>query len=135
MDPDRPIFDNSVFDDIPGTRVFTSQRSRRGYRLNQFCSSLMKAANRDRFTADESAYLDGFDLNPAQKQAVLARDYDALIDEGGNIYYLAKLFAADGLSFVQAVSTMTGMTVEEYNAMMIAGGRSPDGWRSIKEGR
>ncbi len=135
MNPDPPIFDSSVFDDIPGTRVFTSQRSRRGYNLNTFCTSLMKAANRDRFKADESAYLDEYNLSPAQKQAVLARDYDAMIDEGGNIYYLAKLFAADGLSFVQAVSTMTGMSVEEYNAMMIAGGRSPEGWRSVKEGR
>lgn len=128
-------FDTSIFDDIPGTRVFTSQRSRRGYRLNQFCMSLMKEANRQRFRADESAYLEEFELSPAQKQAVLDRDYDALMDEGGNIYYLAKLFAADGLSYVQAVSTMTGMTVEEYQAMMLAGGRSPEGWRSIKEGR
>ena len=73
-------------------------------------------------------------MTDEQKAAVLARDYNRLLDLGGNIYYLAKIFSTDGLSFVQAVSTMTGMSVDEYKAMMMAGGRSPDGVRSIKEG-
>ena len=30
------------FEDIPGTRVFTAQRARKGYWLNQFAMSLMK---------------------------------------------------------------------------------------------
>ncbi len=72
-------------------------------------------------------------MTEAQKQAVLTRDYNAAIAEGGNIYFLAKIFATDGLSFQQAVSTMTDMTVEEYAAMMLAGGRSIEGNRSIKE--
>ena len=46
------------FDDIPGTRVFTAQRAKSGYELNQFCMSLMKEANRERFKANERAYLD-----------------------------------------------------------------------------
>lgn len=127
--------DMADFDDIPGTTVFTAQRSRKGFHLNQFCMSLMKADNRERFKADERAYLDAWPMTEAQKQAVLDRDYNKAIEEGGNIYFLAKIFSTDGQSFLQAVGTMTGMTPEAYSAMMIAGGRPIEGNRSIKEGR
>ena len=93
--------DNSQLDDIPGTLVFTADRSRQGYQLNQFCMSLMKPENRERFKADERAYLDEWPMTEAQKQAV---------------------------------STMTGMNIDDYQQMMLHGGRSPDGWRSVKEG-
>ena len=121
------------FDDIPGTRVFTAKRARQGYQLNQFAMSLMKPDNRTRFKADERAYLDEWDLSDEQKQGVLDRDYNRLLDLGGNIYFLAKVFSTDGLSFVQAVSTMTGMSVADYQAMMLAGGRSPEGVRSLRD--
>jgi protocatechuate 4,5-dioxygenase, alpha chain len=121
------------FDDIPGTRVFTAKRARQGYQLNQFAMSLMKPENRERWKADERAYLDGWKLSEEQKQAVLARDYNRLLDLGGNIYFLSKIFSTDGKSFLQAVSTMSGMSLEDYAAMMIAGGRSPEGQRSIKD--
>ncbi len=123
------------FDDIPGTRVYTAARARKGYHLNQFAMSLMKPENRERWKADEKAYLEDWPMTEEQKEAVLARDYNRLLDLGGNVYFLSKVFSTDGLSFVQAVSTMTGMTVEEYQAMMNAGGRSPEGVRSIKEGK
>jgi len=123
------------FEDIPGTRVFTAARARQGYHLNQFAMSLMKPANRERWKADEAAYLADWPLSDAQRNAVLARDYNRLLDLGGNIYFLSKIFSTDGLSFVQAVSTMTGASVEDYQAMMNAGGRSPKGVRSKKEGR
>jgi protocatechuate 4,5-dioxygenase, alpha chain len=122
------------FEDIPGTRVFTAERAKKGFYLNEFCMSLMKPENRERFKADERAYLDEWPMTEDQKQAVLDRDYNKMLDEGGNIYFLAKIFATDGLSYLQAVSTMTGMPVDEYQKMMISGGRSPEGWRSIKEG-
>lgn len=122
------------FDDIPGTRVFTTERARKGYWLNQFCMTLMKPENRERWLADEVAYLADWKITTDQKEALLARDYNRLLDLGGNIYYLAKVFSTDGLSFVQAVSTMTGMNEDDYKAMMSAGGRSPEGVRSIKEG-
>jgi protocatechuate 4,5-dioxygenase alpha chain len=94
--------------------------------------SLMKPENRERWKANEAAYLDEWKITPEQKQAVLDRDYNRLLDLGGNIYFLAKVFSTDGLSFLQAVSTMSGMSVEGYSAMMVAGGRSPEGVRSIK---
>ena len=122
------------FDDIPGTRVFTAKRARKGYQLNQFAMSLMKPDNREAFKADESAYLDNWNLTPAAKQAVLDRNYNAMIDEGGNVYFLSKLFSTDGKSFQFAAGSMTGMTQEEYAQMMIDGGRSPEGVRSIKGG-
>jgi protocatechuate 4,5-dioxygenase alpha chain len=123
------------FEDIPGTRVFTAARARVGYHLNQFTMSLMKAENRERWKADEEAYLAEWPLTDEQKAAVLARDYNRMLELGGNIYFLSKIFSTDGLSFLQAVSTMTGASVEEYQAMMNAGGRAPDGVRSKREGR
>lgn len=128
---------NDIQDDlenIPGTRVFTASRARKGYWLNQFCMSLMSAENRTKFKANEQAYLDAWTMTNAQKQAVLSRDYNAAIDEGGNIYFLSKIFSTDGQSFVQAVSTMTGASVDEHQAMMLAGGRSPDGLRYKRGG-
>jgi len=123
------------FEDIPGTRVFTAARAKQGYELNQFCMSLMKPENRERFKAGERAYLDEWPMSEDQKQAVLDRDYNRMLDLGGNIYFLAKIFATDGLSYLQAVSTMTGMSIEDYQKMMISGGRSPEGWRSIRDGK
>ena len=120
-------------EDIPGTRVFTAARARAGYHLNQFAMSLMKDEARERFKADERAYLDEWPLSEAQKEALLARDYNRLLDLGGNVYFLSKLFSTDGQSFAQAVSTMTDLNFEDYTAMMIAGGRSATGNRSIKD--
>jgi protocatechuate 4,5-dioxygenase alpha chain len=119
-------------EDIPGTRVYTAARARKGYHLNQFAMSLMKAENRTKWLADEKAYIADWPMSGEQRDAVLARDYNRLLDLGGNVYFLAKVFSTDGLSFLQAVSTMTGMSVGEYQAMMMAGGRSPEGVRSKK---
>lgn len=122
-------------EDIPGTRVYTTARARKGYWLNQFAMSLMKPENRTAFKKDERAYLDKWPITEAQRQAVLKRDYNDMLDEGGNIYFMAKIFSTDGLSFQQAAGSMTGMTTEEYAEMMLKGGRSPEGLRSKKEGR
>ena len=122
------------FEDIPGTRVYTAARARKGYWINQFAMSLMKADNRERFKANERAYLDEWNISEEAKQALLARDYNTLLDLGGNVYFLSKLFSTDGLSFAEAVSTMTDMTFPEYRDMMLKGGRSPQGNRSIKGG-
>jgi protocatechuate 4,5-dioxygenase, alpha chain len=119
--------------DIPGTTIFDAEQSRKGYHLNQFCMSLMKADNRARFKADERAYLDEWPMTEAQKQAVLERDLNKAIAEGGNIYFLAKIGATDGKSFQQMAGSMTGMSEQEYRDMMISGGRSPQGNRVLGE--
>ena len=119
--------------DIPGTTIFDADMSRKGYWLNQFCMSLMKADNRARFKADERTYLDEWPMTDAQKAAVLVRDLNECIRLGGNIYFLAKIGSTDGRSFQQMAGSMTGMTEQEYRDMMIAGGRSPEGNRRLGE--
>jgi protocatechuate 4,5-dioxygenase, alpha chain len=119
--------------DIPGTTVFDGEQARKGYWLNQFCMSLMKPENRARFLADERAYLDEWEMTELQKQAVIERDMNAMIAQGGNIYFLAKIGATDGKSFQQMAGSMTGMTEDEYRDMMIRGGRSIEGNRYTDE--
>jgi protocatechuate 4,5-dioxygenase alpha subunit len=121
--------------DIPGTIVFTGQMARKGFQLNQFCMSLMSAANRALFKADERAYLAHWHLTEAQASAVLSRDYAAMMTEGGNVYFLAKIGATDGRSYQSVAATMSGLSLEQYRAMMLAGGRSPIGNRSLRECR
>jgi protocatechuate 4,5-dioxygenase alpha chain len=125
---------NKPYLDVPGTTIFDAEQSRKGYWLNQFCMSLMKAENRTRFLDDQRAYLDEWPMTEAQKQGVLARDLNRCIAEGGNIYFLAKLGATLGKSFQQMAGSMTGMTEEEYRDMMIKGGRSVEGNRFVGEG-
>jgi len=119
------------FSDIPGTILFDARRARQGYWLNSFCMSLMQPANRMDFKADETAYLQRFALSDAQRAAVLKRDWNAMLALGGNIYYLAKIGATDGKSFQQIAAEMTGMSQDDYAKMMLSGGRSIDGNRSL----
>lgn len=129
----HPPKETHEYDDIPGTVVFDAQRSRLGYNLNKFLYSLMKAENRKAFLADESTYLDQFDLLPAQKTAVMKRDWNTLLDLGGVSYALAKLAFTDQHSYQYMAAEMTGMSQQGYLDMMLAGGRSIEGWRSRKE--
>ena len=124
---------NKNYLDVPGTTIFDAEKSRRGYHLNQFCMSLMKAENRERFKANQRAYVDEWPMTEEQKQAVLDVDLNRAISLGGNIYFLAKLGATHGRSFQQMAGSMTGMTEDEYRHMMISGGRSADGNRVIGE--
>jgi protocatechuate 4,5-dioxygenase alpha chain len=121
------------YKDVPGTTIFDADQARKGYHLNQFCMSLMKAENRERFKANERAYLDEWPMTEEQKQAVLARDLNRCIELGGNIYFLAKIGATDGRSFQFMAASMSGMTQEQYAQMMLRGGRSPEGNRYIGE--
>ncbi len=128
MSLDKPYLD------VPGTTLFDMDESRKGFHLNQFCMSLMKAENRERFKADQRAYVDEWPMTEEQKQAVLSVDLNQAIKLGGNIYFLAKLGATHGKSFQQMAGSMTGMTEDEYRNMMIAGGRSIEGNRVVGEG-
>ena len=125
---------NKNYLDVPGTTIFDADESRKGYHLNQFCMSLMKHENRERFKADQRAYVDEWPMTEAQKLAVLAADLNRCIALGGNIYFLAKLGATHSKSFQQMAGSMTGKTELEYRDMMIAGGRSVEGNRVVGEG-
>ena len=127
MSLDKPYLD------VPGTTIFDAEQSRKGYWLNQFCMSLMKAENRERFKADQRKYLDEWPMTEEQKQAVLAADLNKAISLGGNIYFLAKLGATHGKSFQQMAGSMTGLSETAYRDMMVGGGRSPEGNRVLGE--
>ncbi len=121
------------YDDIPGTFVFDAERSRQGYGINMFCMSLLRRENRDAFKADEATYLRTYRLTPEQRDAILARQWNRILELGGNIYFTAKLAATDGLSVQQIAAIMSGISQEGYADMMLKGGRSIDGNRSKSE--
>lgn len=121
------------FADIPGTVLYDAHQSRLGYGLNQFCMSLMKATNRERFKADEAAYLAEWPMTPEQRQAVLDRDMNRCLALGGNVFFLVKIAATDGVSVQQMVGRMTGMGEVAYREMMMAGGRPIEGNRYVHE--
>jgi protocatechuate 4,5-dioxygenase alpha chain len=118
------------YDDIPGTFVFDAERSRQGFGINMFCMSLLKEENRKAFKANEAEYLKKFKLTPEQTDAILKRDYNRMLELGGNIYFTAKLGATDGHSFQHLAAVMTGSTQQDYAGMMLGGGRSVEGNRS-----
>jgi protocatechuate 4,5-dioxygenase alpha chain len=118
------------YEDIPGTFVFNAERSRQGYGINMFCMSLMKDENRKAFKANEAGYLKQYPLSAEQTDAILKRDYNRMLELGGNIYFTAKLGATDGHSFRHLAAVMTGSTQDDYAKMMLAGGRSVEGNRS-----
>jgi protocatechuate 4,5-dioxygenase alpha chain len=119
-----------AYDDIPGTYVFDAERSRQGYGINMFCMSLMQDENRKAFKANEAEYLKRFSLTPEQTDAILKRDYNRMLELGGNIYFTAKLGATDGHSFQHLAAVMTSNTQDDYAKMMLDGGRSVEGNRS-----
>ena len=121
----------ATFEDIPGTYVFTGERAIEGRHLNRFCMSLMSAANRLRFKADERSYLDEWQMSEAQKQAVMKRDFKALLEQGGNIFFVLKIAAVDGRPTQSVAASFAGQSTEAYAAMMRSGGRNPVGLRSI----
>ncbi len=123
----------AAFKDIPGTTLFDATQSRLGYHLNMFAMSLMKAENREAFKADQRAYMQKFPMTEEQRQAVLDRDYNRMIELGGNIYFVSKIGSSDGKSFQFMAASMSGSTQEEYAKMMLDGGRPADGNRSKSE--
>lgn len=114
----------TAIDEIPGTYVFDGHARRRGYRLNKMLMTFRDPAARQRFLADEPAYCDDFGLTSPQRTAVLERDWRALCDEGGSIFYVFKLAMVDGRSMQYLGGAFTGMTEDEFVAMMRAGGRT-----------
>jgi len=107
------IMDHADFDDIPGTTVFTVAMSRRGYHLNQFCMSLMS-----RTTASDSSrratYLDEWAMTDAQKRARAHPRLQRRRSPKVETSISRQDHRGDGQSFLQGISTMTGMTQEAY---------------------
>src|SRR5437879_12164800 len=112
------------YDDIPGTFVFDAERSRQGYGINMFCMSLMKEENRKAFKAREAEYLKKFQLTDEQRDAIIKRDYNRMLELGSNIYFTAKLGAADRHPLPHLAAVMAGCSQQAYRGRMLAMGRS-----------
>ena len=113
---------NHEFDSIPGTYVFNGHRSVLGYPLNRMCMSFNSEENRQQFLRDEDGYCRRFGLSDEQRQAVSDRDVLRLIKLGGNIYYLAKLAGILRLNVQDIGAQQTGMSVDDFKAMLVAAG-------------
>mgnify|MGYP000916079699 FL=1 len=108
---------------IPGTTLFDGAQARKGYALNKMCFSFNDAANREAFLRDEAGYCARYQLTPAQREAVKARNVLQLIEAGGNVYYLAKLAGIFGLDVQDLGAQQTGMTKDAFKARLVAAGR------------
>ncbi|MGB2317584.1 MAG: protocatechuate 3,4-dioxygenase [Litorivicinaceae bacterium] len=123
------------YDNIPGTYPLDSRTYRKGYHVNMFLMSLNKAECRDQFAQDERAYLDTFKMTEDQKLAVIERRYLDLLKLGANVYYAFKLISFDR----QPPQVMYGqmaeprLTFDEFQQMMLEGGRPINGNRSVEE--
>ncbi len=105
---------------IPGTVIFDGVEAQKGYALNKMCYSFNSAANRAAFLADEDGYCARFGLDARQREAVRRRDVLAMMDAGGNVYYLAKLAGIFGLDVQDIGAQQTGMPVEAFRAKLAA---------------
>lgn len=99
--------------------LFDGNLATRGFALNAMCFSFNDKANREAFLADEDAYCARFNLTPEQRKAVAARDVLAMLDAGGNVYYLAKLAGIFGLGVQDLGALQTGMSVDDFKAMLV----------------
>lgn len=109
---------------IPGTEPFDGELAMRGYALNAMCYSFNQAANREAFRADEEGYMARFNLTDEHKDAVRKRDVLAMLDAGGNVYYLAKLAGILGLNVQDLGALQTGMSLEDFKASLLAQGET-----------
>lgn len=106
--------------------VFDTAASRRGYALNTLLMSLREPQARAAFVADEAGYCDGFGVGATEKQAVLDRDWVALLEAGVSIFYLYKLALVDGVSVQYLGGVFTGLSEEDFRARLRSHG-SVDG--------
>lgn len=108
---------------IEGTTIFDGAQAMKGYALNKMCYSFNAAPAREEFLADPEAYMEKFGLNEQQKQAVRDKNVLALIEAGGNIYYLAKFAGIYKLSVQDVGAQQTGMTTEQFKQKLLDAGK------------
>ena len=104
---------------IFGTTIFDGEMAMKGYPLNKMCYSFNRKDNRDEFAADSEAYMEKYGLSEKQKQAVRDKNVLKMIEEGGNIYYLAKLAGILGLNVQDLGALQTGMSVDDFKAALL----------------
>jgi protocatechuate 4,5-dioxygenase, alpha chain len=110
---------------IPGTTVFDGEQARKGYALNRMCFSFNAAENREAFRRDEEGYMRRYGLTESQARTVRDRDVLGMLAAGGNVYYLAKLAGILGLDVQDLGAAQTGMSKEEFKAMLVRQNEQP----------
>jgi len=100
--------------EIPGSYIFDGQASTKGYRINKFAMSLASSKNRAELKANETAYLQKWNLSNEETVLVNNRDFLGLIKAGGNIYMLIKLGAALGIGLYHMGAQQRGQTYEDF---------------------
>jgi protocatechuate 4,5-dioxygenase alpha chain len=108
------------YDAIPGTYVFDGKNAFEAYGLNKLLYSFNHAENRAAFADDPEAYADRFDLTPAQRDALLGKDFLQMLRLGANIYYVAKMAIPNGVSVQDAGAAFQGITTPEFQAKLDA---------------
>jgi len=109
--------------DIPGTVIFDGAQAQKGYALNRMCYSFNSAENRAQFLRNEDAYCAKFGLDERSRDAIRRRDVLALLEAGGNIYYLAKFAGIFGLGVQDIGAQQTGMSVQAFKNRLLEAGR------------
>ncbi len=110
---------------IPGTALFDGDMAKKGYALNKMCFSFNQQANRDAFLADPEAYMQTYHLSEQQAAAIRSKQVLALLEAGGNAYYLAKFAGIFGLNMQDIGAQQTGMTKEAFMAKLVAANQQP----------
>ena len=115
-------FTNSAAHNIFGTTIFDGVQAQKGYPLNAMCFSFNSQHNRERFVANEAAYMQSFGLNDDQSLAIRERDVLGLIRSGGNVYYLAKFAGILGLDVQDLGALQTGMSKADFKNKLVQAG-------------
>lgn len=110
---------------IPGTILFDGVQARKGYALNKMCFSFNDESARAAFRQDPEAYMASFGLNAVQCDAVRRKDVLAMLEAGGNVYYLAKLAGIWGLDVQDLGAAQTGLSKDAFKARLVAQNAQP----------
>jgi protocatechuate 4,5-dioxygenase, alpha chain len=109
--------------DIPGTPIFDGEMAQKAYALNKMCFSFNSAENREAFRVSEAAYCRKYGLSRPLCDAIRRRDVLALVEAGGNIYYLAKLAGIWGMGVQDIGAQQTRMSVAAFKEKLLAAGQ------------
>ena len=101
---------------IADSEVFDLAMSWRGLRINKMCNALSQPHERAAFQADEEAFMARFSLMDDERDLVRARDFQGLLQAGGNIYFLLKLGVVTGNGLYKMGAKMRGESYEQFLA-------------------
>ena len=99
--------------DEPGTIAFTAERAFRGRHLTAFCLSLREEKNRNLFIADQSKYMDSYDLAESDRRLVVDRNWTGLLLRGAHLQAVSKLAATVGGNLYDISSHTIGVPRRE----------------------